>query len=119
MAAPPVATAEGGSGGSGGSGGGTVSVPSCLELCAWEVEVAGDCPADSVDQCKAAYLTYSLGGDAGCIATLDAWCGCLQDHADPELISCTGGPVTSNIPVLSGTPAACDDLTTAWVACNQ
>ncbi len=115
MAAPPIGT----EGGSGGAGGGTAAVPNCFELCAWEVEVAGDCPVDSLDQCKAAFLTYTLGGDTDCIATLDAWCDCLRDYADPEMISCTEGPVTSNIPVLSGTPAACDELTNAWIACNQ
>lgn len=117
--APPGGGAGSGTGGSGAVAGSGTSLPKCYALCAWEVQIAGDCPADANEQCQAAFRVGAYGKDATCVETMETWCECLQQYADPEKISCGEGPVTSNIPVLNGAPTECDAETDAWVKCNQ
>ena len=109
--------ASGGSAGqaSGGSGG-KASVPNCYALCEWEVQVSGDCPVDALEQCKSA---CDVGGlVVCCVDIFEKMSQCLLDHADPNNVSCTGGPVTSNVPVINGSPPECDADVDAWVQCS-
>jgi hypothetical protein len=108
-----------GAGGGFGGLGGSVALPNCNALCEWEVQAAGDCPANATDQCRAAFKVGASGKDATCVNVMEVWCKCLLDNTDPNNVSCTEGPITSNIPVINGTPAACDAQTDAWVECNK
>jgi len=102
----------GATGGSTGSG-----LETCDALCAWEVGVSGDCPDAALEQCQASFDVGVMSVDAPCENTLSIWCKCLLDHTDPNVVSCGEGPVTSNIPVINGSPEACNDETEAWSAC--
>lgn len=113
------AAGQAGTGGGGSGGSASVDLPNCYALCAWEVSVSGDCPADANEQCQAAFRVLTIDKDEACLGVVETWCQCLLDNTDPSVVSCTGGPVTSNIPVINGSPAACDAETNAWVQCNQ
>jgi hypothetical protein len=119
-AAGVAGTDAGVTGGTAGSGdGGTTDLPNCDELCAWEVQVSGDCPVDAEEQCHWAFQVGALGKDAPCIAALEAYCQCFRTYTDPAIVSCTGGPVTSNIPVINGAVPECDAQVNTWTQCDQ
>lgn len=119
--APGGSGGEAGASSGGASGGGTSSVPlpNCDELCVWQVGVSGDCPSDATEQCQAAFQVGAWGKDSSCLTTLEDWCQCLRENTNEEFVSCTEGPVTSNIPVTNGDVPECETVTNAWIACNQ
>lgn len=101
-----------------GEGSTSIPLPNCNALCVWEVEVSGDCPANATEECLASFQAVAATQGPTCLANLEAWCLCLRNNTDASLVSCTGGPVTSNIPVINGEVPACSAETQAWSACS-
>jgi len=92
-------------------------IPSCYDLCAWEVKAAKDCPDNALEQCKASFLTMAAKMSGPCANTLDYLCKCYWNHGDPDQVSCTQGGVQSGSPTVPA-PQECSDFVDGWAKCN-